>query len=79
MSSRRYVAHHRIDQLDAIVLGGIMAGSDHDTNPLAAELLRTQSCKQAHAKHDGVEEVAERAVSVNPTLEDDRGVCVEAG
>lgn len=32
--------HHGVNQFDAIVLRGVVTGSDHDTNPLPTELLR---------------------------------------
>lgn len=49
--------HHRVNQLDTIVLRGVVTGSNHNTNPLSTELLRSKACKQAHCKNNRVEKV----------------------
>jgi hypothetical protein len=51
-------AYHWIDQLDAVVLGRVVAGGNHDANGLGAELARAQGGEQADTKDDGVEEVS---------------------
>lgn len=51
--------YHRIDQLDTIVFGGVVTGGHHHTDPLSAELLGSQTSKQAHSKNNRVEKVTE--------------------
>ena len=51
-----FSTHHRIDELDAIVVGRIMACSDHHTDSLAIEFSRAQGCQQPNAIDDRVEE-----------------------
>lgn len=50
-------AHHWVHQFDTIVLGRIMARSDHDANPLSAQLLGAKRCEQAYSINNSVEEV----------------------
>lgn len=57
MAGLNGLTHHRVNQLDTIVLRGVVASSNHNSNPLSAKLLRPQACKQAHCKNNGVEEV----------------------
>lgn len=52
------LAHHGVNQLDAIVFCRVMTGSNHNANPLSTQLLGPEASKQAHSKHHGVEEVA---------------------
>lgn len=49
--------HHRVNQLDTIVVRGIVTGRDHNTNPLSTELLGPESCKQSHCEHHCIEKV----------------------
>jgi hypothetical protein len=52
------VSYHRIDQLHAIVLGGVVTGRDHDTNPLAVEFLGAKACEEADSKNNRVEQIS---------------------
>lgn len=49
--------YQRVNQLHTIVLGRIVASSDHDTHDLTTELLATQSCKEANAEYNGIEQI----------------------
>jgi hypothetical protein len=49
--------YHRVNQLDTVVLRGVMAGSHHNTDPLPTKLLRTEASKETHSENDGVEEI----------------------
>jgi hypothetical protein len=42
--------HHRVDQLYTIVLGGIMAGSDHDSDG-AVSVLGSNTCEYTYCIH----------------------------
>lgn len=55
--------HHRVNQLNSIVLGRVMTGSHHNTNPLSAELLRAQTGKQTDSENDSVEKVTAHPAS----------------
>lgn len=66
--------YHRINQLDTIVLRGIVTRSHHNTNPLAAELFRSQTCEKTHSENDRVEKVTVKEVNNG-----DRGAFVERG
>jgi hypothetical protein len=48
---------HGIDDLDSIVPGWVVAGSDHDTNGLAAQLPAPKGGQQANPEGDALEEV----------------------
>ena len=48
---------HGVDDLDSIVGGGIVAGGDHDTDGLAAELSAAKRGKETDAEGDAVEEI----------------------
>lgn len=50
--------YHGIDQLHAIVLGGVVTGRDHDTNPLAVEFLGAKACEEGDCKNNRVEQIA---------------------
>ena len=50
--------YHRIDKLDAVVLGRVVAGGDHNTNGLAIELARAQRGQESDTVDDRVEDVA---------------------
>jgi hypothetical protein len=52
------VPYHRIYKLDTIVLGRIMARSNHQANGLAIEFPRTEGCEKTDTKDDGIEEIA---------------------
>lgn len=54
-----------------------MTGSHHDTNPLSAELLRSQASKQTNCENNRVEKITARTVvSKNGRQRKvDRGVC----
>lgn len=56
--SRDKVSYHRVDQLHAIVLGGVVTGGDHDTNPLAVELLGAKACEETDSKNNCVEQIS---------------------
>jgi hypothetical protein len=79
----RLFTYHRVNQLDTVVLRGVVAGSHHNTNPLPTKLLRTEASKQAHSENDGVEEVTAaryRSASFDVNKRAIAGaVCVEAG
>ena len=51
--------YHRVDKLDAVVLGRIVTGGDHDTDGLAIELARAQRGQETDTVDDRVEDVAE--------------------
>jgi hypothetical protein len=51
--------YHRVDELDAIILGRVVTGSDHNTNGLAIELARAQRGQESNTVDDRVEDVAE--------------------
>lgn len=53
-------AYHRVDQLDSIVLGWVVAGGDHDTNGLAIELARAQRGEQADTVYHRVKDIAKQ-------------------
>jgi hypothetical protein len=54
----RIEVYHRVDELDAIVLGGVVTGGDHDTNGLAIELARAQRGQESNTVDNRVEDVA---------------------
>jgi hypothetical protein len=49
--------HHRINQFDTVIIRRIVAGSNHDTNPLSTEFLRAKTSEQTHSEYDCVEDV----------------------
>lgn len=51
--------YHGVDKLDAIVLGRVVTGGDHNTNGLAIELARAQRGQESHTVDDRVEDLAE--------------------
>ena len=53
----RRPTHHRVHELDTVVLGRVVARGDHDTNGLAIELPRAQGSQQADTIDDGVQKV----------------------
>lgn len=70
--------HHGVNQLDTVVLRGVVARGHHNTNPLSTELLRTQTGKKTHGKNDSVEQVTIQArwsEQHRRQQKDDRGVC----
>ena len=74
--------YHGVNQLDTVVLRGVVAGSHHDTNPLPTKLLRSEASKQAHSENDGVEEVTAsrpRSASFDVNKRTIGAVGVEAG
>ena len=48
-----WFTYHRIDKFDTVILRGVVACGDHDTDCSIA-LLRTKTCNHADGKHDMV-------------------------
>lgn len=48
-------AYHGVDKLDTVVLGRVVAGSDHDANRLAIELARAEGGQETDTVDDRVE------------------------
>jgi hypothetical protein len=61
--------YHRVDELDTVVLGRVVTGSDHDTDGLAIELARAQRGQESNTVDDRVEDVAEDGESVYRTTD----------
>lgn len=70
------ITNHGIDQLDSIVIRRVVAGSNHNTNPLPIQFPRTKTSEKAYSEDYGVEEVAVRGCGVQ-VRNDERGAeCV---
>lgn len=66
------ITNHRIDKLDSIVIRRVVAGSNHNTNPLPIEFPRTETSNEAYREDHGVEEAAVRGRGVQ-VRNDERG------
>jgi hypothetical protein len=73
------VWYQRIDELDAVVFGRIVARCDHDANGLAIEFPGPEGSEEADAEDDRVEEVASGAVQLKAPVNRERltsGNCI---
>jgi hypothetical protein len=50
--------YHRLHQLDAIVLWGVVRRRDHNADVFAVQLARPQSCNETNAGQDRIEDIA---------------------
>jgi hypothetical protein len=60
-------AHHWLNELHSIVLGRIVRGCDHDSNPFSLECPGSKSSDETNAGQDRVENLA---MTVSQVLED---------
>jgi hypothetical protein len=52
--------YHGVNQFDAVILRWVVAGSNHDADPLSTKLLGAKTSKQSDGENDGVEKITSR-------------------
>jgi hypothetical protein len=55
-----YGTHHGVNQFNAVILRWVVAGSNHDADPLSTKLLGAKTSEQSDGEDDGVEEITSR-------------------